>query len=247
MGWSEFTVGLDAALNEAIETAFCQGDSSVAFDGFEEMWQALDAKDHRALTAKLSFEEGKHRLISKGERILTLEHVSKVALGIKVDGFYTGSSTGIISQVREQIFYDLTNSKLTQVEATVDETGKLLFFLIWLGLFVGNLASAIQLVVDHVKTRKQFGRPVGSFQLVQDHLVSSFVIYEHLKRTLEIAAVESNIDYNLLSKNVFRFVAQTGDELDRLIQAVGGIGFTKEFQLGDRLRVALALADSVRE
>jgi alkylation response protein AidB-like acyl-CoA dehydrogenase len=36
---------------------------------------------------------------------------------------------------------------------------------------VGAAQCALDLSIDYAKTRKQFGRPIGSFQLIQKHIV----------------------------------------------------------------------------
>lgn len=247
MLWSDFNPGLDSNLSDAIEMAFKQGNVSTLFDGFGEFWRSSTTSFQRALAAKLAYEEGYHSVLNRAEKIFTLEEVSEASIGVRIQAF---SRDGYDFLRRSKLNCIGFNLRLFCVEGDsviVSDLAKVVMFLIWLGLFNGTLAAAINLVIDHVKTRNQFGRPVGSFQLVQEHIVDCYVGYEHLKGALEILVSENSINYELLIRNVYRFVGRKLGGIDCLIQAVGGIGFTQEFPLGDRFKSLVALADLIRE
>lgn len=247
MLWSDFNPGLDSNLSDAIETAFKQWNVSTLFEGFGELWRSSTPSFQRALTAKLAYEEGYHSVLNRAENIFTLEEVSQVSIGVRVQAF---SRDGYDFLRRSKLSCKGFNLHRFCVEGDsvmVSDSAKVSMFLIWLGLFNGTLAAAINVAIDHVKTRNQFARPVGSFQLVQEHLVDCYLGYEHLKGALEIIVFDNSINHELLMRNVFRFVCRKFEGVDRLIQAVGGIGFTQEFPLGDRFKSLVALADVIRE
>ena len=59
-------------------------------------------------------------------------------------------------------------------------------------LCLGIGERALELSIDHAKTREQFGKPIGSFQMVQSMLADMFVLVETMRtftyRTLTAAA-----------------------------------------------------------
>lgn len=56
----------------------------------------------------------------------------------------------------------------------------------------GAARRAFELVVDYAKERRQFGKPIGSFQAVQHKLANCLIALEGVRRTLEHAS--SNFD-----------------------------------------------------
>jgi pimeloyl-CoA dehydrogenase small subunit len=102
---------------------------------------------------------------------------------------------------------------------------------------VGAMGSLHELTVDYLKTRKQFGVPIGSFQVLQHKSVDMFTALEQARsmayyatmmageadakeRRKAISAAKAQIGRSA------RFVGETG------IQLHGGIGMTMEYKAG---------------
>jgi alkylation response protein AidB-like acyl-CoA dehydrogenase len=114
---------------------------------------------------------------------------------------------------------------------------------------LGIADAALELTVDYLSQRKQFGRPIGSFQALQHRAVNMW-----MERELASAALESAVR---------TFVDPAADQHSRAVaaaackarlahaaplictsalQAHGAIGFTDEYELGLYLNRAMALA-----
>ncbi len=102
---------------------------------------------------------------------------------------------------------------------------------------IGAMAALHELTVDYLKTRKQFGVPIGSFQVLQHKSVDMFTALEQAKsmayfgtmmasepnpaeRRKAMAAVKVQIGKSA------KFIGETA------IQLHGGIGMTMEYKAG---------------
>jgi len=112
---------------------------------------------------------------------------------------------------------------------------------------LGSMTSAFDMTMDYIKTRKQFGVPVGSFQALK-HRAAIMYIEMELTRSAIMAAARAADDgqddaavtravsiAKARASDVFMLVANEG------IQMHGGIGMTDEHDIGfflKRARVA---------
>lgn len=107
---------------------------------------------------------------------------------------------------------------------------------------LGVMEKAVDLTTDYLKTRKQFGRPIGSFQAIQHRMADLLTEVEQARsavwnlaghldapdRDRHVAATKS------LVGQVARLVAE------ETIQLHGGIGMTEEYELAPMARRLLA-------
>jgi pimeloyl-CoA dehydrogenase small subunit len=102
---------------------------------------------------------------------------------------------------------------------------------------VGAMAALHELSVDYLKTRKQFGVPIGSFQVLQHKAVDMFTALEQARSMAYYAtmmAAEAN------AKERRRAIAAAKVQIGRsarflgetAIQLHGGIGMTMEYKAG---------------
>ena len=88
------------------------------------------------------------------------------------------------------------------------------------------------MTVEYVKDRKQFGRPVGSFQAVQHRCAQMLLHTEAARSVTYYAAWAADADRSLLEKAgalAKSSASRAGVEVTgSAIQAHGGIGFTWE-------------------
>jgi pimeloyl-CoA dehydrogenase small subunit len=102
---------------------------------------------------------------------------------------------------------------------------------------VGAMQSMQDLTLEYLKTRKQFGRPIGSFQVLQHRSVDMLVAVEQARSMALFAAVmaaeENPIErrkaISAAKVQVGRSARHVGQEA---IQLHGGIGMTNEYAVG---------------
>ncbi len=100
---------------------------------------------------------------------------------------------------------------------------------------VGVAARALDLAVQHARTREQFGRPVGAFQAVSQQLADAYVETESARSLVQWAAwaVENQADDAAVAVAAAKAFAGEAAvrTCERAIQVHGGIGFTWEHPL----------------
>jgi alkylation response protein AidB-like acyl-CoA dehydrogenase len=93
----------------------------------------------------------------------------------------------------------------------------------------GQLRGALEATVDYVSQRKQFGRPIGSFQAVQHRLANALQVSEACRwlalRAAESGAPEEAAIAALYAQDQMRTV------ITDLHQFTGAIGLTQEYPL----------------
>lgn len=106
---------------------------------------------------------------------------------------------------------------------------------------VGLMQAALDVALPYVKERKQFGQPIGEFQLVQAKLADMFTRLGASRSYLEVMAkrADQGIPLRKESASVILFAAEaaTQSALDA-IQCLGGNGYTTEYGAGRLLRDA---------
>jgi len=114
---------------------------------------------------------------------------------------------------------------------------------------VGGIEDVLALCSEYLKTRKQFGVPIGSFQALQHRMADMAIeatqarasLHRGLQSLTQGPAERRSIDVSGVKAQVgrsARFVTQQG------IQLHGGYGITEEYRVGHHWR-RLLLADSV--
>ncbi|AWY38465.1 pimeloyl-CoA dehydrogenase small subunit [Pseudomonas putida] len=112
---------------------------------------------------------------------------------------------------------------------------------------VGSMEAACALTLDYLKTRQQFGQPIGKFQVLQHRMVDMRIeLDQATSMTLMAACVADQADSDERSRvlaaakfivsRAGRFVADQG------IQLHGGIGLTWEYMLSHHARHLLMVA-----
>lgn len=111
---------------------------------------------------------------------------------------------------------------------------------------VGVMTLAHRLTVDYLKTRRQFGRPIGSFQVLQ-HRATDMLIAIEEARSMAIYAAMSLDEPDAAERRRAlsavkaligrrgRFVAETA------VQLHGGIGLTMDYAVGHCMARLLAI------
>ena len=112
----------------------------------------------------------------------------------------------------------------------------------------GVLERALEMTLDYLKTRAQFGRPIGSFQALQHRAVDLHIHKEVAGAVLEesLAALDRRPDATARAAAASRVKARCADAALKVtretIQLHGGIGFTDDYDAGLYLKRAMTLA-----
>jgi len=102
---------------------------------------------------------------------------------------------------------------------------------------VGAMSAMHQLTVDYLKVRKQFGVPIGAFQVLQHKAVDMFVAIEQARSiTLYATMMADSDDEDERGRAMHAAKAEVG-RAGRLvgenaIQLHGGVGMTMEYSVG---------------
>jgi pimeloyl-CoA dehydrogenase small subunit len=102
---------------------------------------------------------------------------------------------------------------------------------------VGAMDESLKTTVEYLKTRKQFGVPIGSFQTLQHRAADMFVALEQARSMSMFATMAADFDdAKERSKAVSAAKVQVGKSLkfvgQQSIQLHGGIGMTMEAKIG---------------
>lgn len=106
---------------------------------------------------------------------------------------------------------------------------------------VGIMQACLDVVLPYVHDRKQFGQPIGEFQLMQGKLADMYAGLSACRSYLY--AVASACDRNQASRKdcaaLILYTSETATQMAlQTIQALGGNGYTNEFPAGRLLRDA---------
>lgn len=101
---------------------------------------------------------------------------------------------------------------------------------------VGLMDAVFASTLDYLRTRKQFGAPLGSFQAIQHRMVALYAKLEQ-SRSLLYAALTANADEPAAPRKLIAgmraFVAEAALELGHeAIQLHGGMGVSDELMIG---------------
>ncbi|MDR3535964.1 MAG: acyl-CoA dehydrogenase [Acetobacteraceae bacterium] len=106
---------------------------------------------------------------------------------------------------------------------------------------VGTMQAMHDATLEYLKTRQQFGRPIGQFQVLQHRSVDMLVALEQARSMAMYAAVMAAEDDPIERR---RAIAAAKIQIDRsgrhigqeAIQLHGGIGMTAEYKVGHHFR-----------
>ena len=108
-------------------------------------------------------------------------------------------------------------------------------------LCLGIGERALELSIDHAKTREQFGKPIGSFQMVQSMLADMFVLVETMRTftyrtltasaSLEIGEGGRGEIHKLTAASVMFAADSVHALLDKAMQIHGGSGYIWESEI----------------
>lgn len=99
---------------------------------------------------------------------------------------------------------------------------------------VGKASHVLELTSDHARQRRQFGQPIGDFQMIQQMLADSVIEINAARLMVLHAAwlIDQGRDAREWISMVKVQAAETlGRVVDRAVQVFGGMGFCKELPI----------------
>jgi len=109
---------------------------------------------------------------------------------------------------------------------------------------LGGMNQAFALTVAHLKTRMQFGVPIGTFQALKHRAANVFIELELAKSAVMAAARAVDRDDPDLAKGVSLTKARCSDAYvlaaNEGVQMFGGVGMTDEYDIGFYMKRARA-------
>jgi pimeloyl-CoA dehydrogenase small subunit len=102
---------------------------------------------------------------------------------------------------------------------------------------VGAMAAMHELTVEYLKTRRQFGREIGSFQILQHRAVDMLIALEQARSMAMFATMMAGEDNAAERRNAIAAakvqIGRSGKLIgQQAIQLHGGIGMTMEYKVG---------------
>jgi alkylation response protein AidB-like acyl-CoA dehydrogenase len=109
---------------------------------------------------------------------------------------------------------------------------------------VGVMSGAFEMTLDHLKSRRQFGRAIGGFQALQHRMADLFAAVEET-RSLAFAAAWALQEHGSTQRIVAAAKIHVGRAgrlvADECIQMHGAIGMTDEYAIGHYAKRLLAI------
>ena len=169
-------------------------------------------------------------------------YVSKSAIGLTVDEHETvdGRSYGTLT------FRAVSADHLIAAPAHAAPVVQALYDMMLIATaaeLVGVMTAALDLTVEYLKIRKQFGKPIGSFQALQHRAVDNLVQVISTRTLLFQICDQGIVPSSEMASALKAYAAGEALALTKsAIQMHGAIGFTDEHDVGLYLKRAMWLA-----
>jgi alkylation response protein AidB-like acyl-CoA dehydrogenase len=158
-----------------------------------------------------------HLADSRGHAAITFDHVEVPADAVLAGGW--GTVEGVLDRARAGLAAEM----------------------------LGSAAQAFQVTLDYLKTRRQFGQLIGSFQALQHRAAKMYSDIELTRSAVEAALAAIDAKANNIPELASLAKTRASDTLhlvsNEMVQMFGGIGMTDEADAGlylKRARVAEA-------
>jgi len=110
---------------------------------------------------------------------------------------------------------------------------------------VGIMADALDITTDYLKTRNQFGVPIGSFQALQHRAVDMLIQLELARSMAILAALSLDQEAETRRRNIAAVKVQIGRSGrfigQQAVQLHGAIGITAEYKIGHAFKRLTAI------
>jgi pimeloyl-CoA dehydrogenase small subunit len=211
-----------------VATTARQDGANWVLDGAKSVVLHGDCADRLLVTARVSGDR-------RDRRGVGLFLVDPAAAGVSRRGYPTqdGLRAAEVTLSGVQVAQDdVMQDALPAIEHVVDEAIAALC-----AEAVGTMQAMHETTLEYLKTRQQFGRPIGQFQVLQHRSVDMLVALEQARSMAMFAAVMAG-EENAAERR--RAIAAAKVQIGRsgrhigqeAIQLHGGIGMTMEYKVG---------------
>jgi alkylation response protein AidB-like acyl-CoA dehydrogenase len=216
-------------------------------DLFEPRTQAVDVDVSPRLTGTKTFvcaDGADGFLVSAGGRDgPSLYYVARHAPGSSLSAAQTVDGRKLSTLTLKDALADLIPSRQSSrsaIEAVTD-----LALIALSAELLGVMEKAQEITFDYLRVRKQFGKPIGSFQALQHQAVNIYIRTE-TTRSLLYQVAANNDPYRIDPTLAAAVKAKASEDamfvIQSCIQLHGAIGFTDEHDIGLYLKRALLLS-----
>jgi alkylation response protein AidB-like acyl-CoA dehydrogenase len=105
---------------------------------------------------------------------------------------------------------------------------------------VGVIDALVEATIDHAKTRVQFGKPIGTFQVVQHRIADLAVLREEARSSMLLATLRVDVEGPARAFAVSSAKAKVGrcarHVAQQAVQLHGAMGVTEEMNIGAYLK-----------
>lgn len=112
---------------------------------------------------------------------------------------------------------------------------------------LGTMEAAKAATLDHLRTRNQFGAPIGSFQALQHRMAELLIEIEQARSAVINAAVAIHAERRTRERALSAAKVSIGRigtlVAEESIQMHGGIGMTDEYDVGFYMKRARVIAE----
>lgn len=211
-----------------------------SYDGDANAGQVDFADGH--LSGTVAFVEG---LEAATHLLVTLDGACGIAIVPKhAAGIRSHATPGLGAPLFHTVSFDRTPALALAVPSESIEDYARLARLAMLARSLGAAQRSFELVVEHVKTRKQFGQVIGRFQAIQHKLANCLISLEASRLMLERAAElrdRGNGDWRVAGSAAFAFAAPALRQVALEIHhAFGAIGYSEEHEAPRHFRRVFA-------
>lgn len=152
------------------------------------------------------------------------------------DGSFTASLTleGVTIPASNRLELDAAGQQRIETLASLARSSEAL----------GIMGAMFNETLEYLRTREQFGMPLGKFQAVQHRMAGQYALLEQCRALVELAVVnESKPDFTTNTDGARAFIAEHALELGHeMIQLHGGMGVTDELAIGQGHKRLLVLS-----
>jgi alkylation response protein AidB-like acyl-CoA dehydrogenase len=222
-------------------------ESAQGDDLFEPRTQATDMDSSPRLTGTKTFvcADGANSFLvsASGRDGPALYHVARDAPGSSLSATQTVDGRKLSTLTLKDAPADLIPSRQSSRSA-VEAVNDLVLIALSAEL-LGVMEKAQEITFDYLRVRKQFGKPIGSFQALQHQAVNIYIRTE-TTRSLLYQVATNNDPYRIDPALAASVKAKASEDamfvIQSCIQLHGAIGFTDEHDIGLYLKRALLLS-----
>ncbi len=166
-------------------------------------------------------------------------HDSFLVAGAGVDNLQSRSSLKLTPCNSIDPLRQLTRVELALKQNALADRANLHGAVLSAAQLLGLSRRMIDMSVEYAKERKQFGKPIGSFQAIKHHLANAYTQLEFARPMVQLAALQGGVavhNAKIAAIDTATLIAETA------IQVHGGMGYTYEVDLHLFMKRAWALS-----